>query len=97
MDKEIKEKLNRTSKELEKTPPIDLQEDSEKKELLSVLYDVLMQDCADWSNQKDPYKAHSGAISSYAEGLRILAKHGLFEIEWEYGRTVIGRFKEWRE
>ncbi len=56
-------------------------------ELVLTLYWVLHQSTADENNEAD-----SRAISSYARGLRLLAKLGLFKIEHEYGRRVIGKF-----
>lgn len=61
-----------------------------KKELVRVLYDVLYETCAE-----DDGRADSRAISAYADGLRLLARLGLFEIEDEAGRRVIGRFLGW--
>ena len=56
-------------------------------ELLNALYDVLYQACADENGQGD-----SRAETAYAKGLRLLAEYGLFKIEKEHGRRVIGRF-----
>ncbi len=59
-----------------------------KEELILVLYEVLQQAC-----EYEDGTADSLALSAYASGLRLLARLGLFEIESEYGRRVIGRFK----
>ena len=59
-----------------------------KEELVEVLYCVMYQLCADEDGKGD-----SGAISDYARALRLLARLGLFEIEREYGRMVVGKFK----
>jgi hypothetical protein len=48
------------------------------------LLDVVNQACQMSNGMLD-----SMALSSYAEALRYLAKHGLVEIKSEYGRRVI--------
>ncbi len=60
----------------------------DKKELLEILYSVVYQACEIGDSEGD-----SRALSAYADALRLLARLGLFEIESEYGRRVIGRFK----
>lgn len=71
--------------------------DGDGEELLDVLQDVLEQACGG-----GPYRAgltkdeiegrlDSIALSAYARGLRLLAKHKRFEIESQYGRRVIGK------
>ncbi len=56
--------------------------------LVKYLYYAMVQACADTNNNGD-----SMALSYYADALRLLAKLRLFEIEDEYGRRVIGKFK----
>jgi len=56
-------------------------------EMLEALEDVLNQACRLPDGLVD-----SGALRSYADGLRLLAKHGRFKIEIEVGRRVIGRW-----
>ena len=53
-----------------------------------VLYDAMVQACADSSNYGD-----SMALTYYANALRLLARFGLFEIHDEWGRRVLGKFK----
>jgi len=60
-----------------------------KEELVQVLYWAMYQAC--YWDEKD--YADSYALSAYADALRLLARLGLFEIEFEYGRRVIGKFK----
>ena len=63
--------------------------------LLETLADVLNQACTvSMSNVKHDNEADSRALSTYANGLRLLAHHGLFVIDSEYGRRVIGHWKE---
>jgi hypothetical protein len=54
-------------------------------ELLDTLQDVLNQACGDNADNVD-----SGALSVYADGLRLLAREGRFKITREAGRRVIG-------
>ena len=60
-----------------------------KEELVEVLYWAMHQACY---YDEEEY-ADSLALSAYARALRLLARLGLFEIESEYGRRVIGKFK----
>jgi hypothetical protein len=59
------------------------------KELLNALEGVLIQACSVGRWGDSDYHLDSGALSYYADGLRVLAKHGLVNIESEYGRRVI--------
>ena len=58
----------------------------EISEEMEVLRWVLAQAC-----RRDDGLYDSMALSAYAEGLRLLAEHGLVEITSEYGRRVIAR------
>ena len=73
--------------EHEKEKNIRLQ--AEKKRLLEQLIEVNMelvaQDCVMQDGSLD-----STAITTYADAMRFLAKHGKITIEKEYGRRVIG-------
>jgi len=62
-----------------------------KKELVAILYEILIQDC--WTEKGREGFSH--CMSAYAEGLRILAKLGLFEIKDEAYRCIRGEFKGW--
>ena len=69
---------------------IDLNKVS-KEELIEVLYDVLFQDCYN----EETKEGFSHCFSCYAQGLKLLARLGLFEIEVESGRYIRGKFKGW--
>lgn len=58
-------------------------------ELEDLLIDVLNQAC-----QIDTGELDSMAISAYADGLRYLAKIGVFEIKVDRGKRVIGHVVE---
>lgn len=60
------------------------------EELLEALEDVVNQAC--YIPSGDIYD--SMAISAYAFGMRVLAEHGILEIEEEHGRRVIAHRKE---
>ena len=64
-------------------------ENISKEELVETLYWAMYQACY---YAEEGY-ADSLALSAYADALRLLARLGLFEIESEYGRRVIGKFK----
>lgn len=55
---------------------------------IAVLADVIQQACAGADGTLD-----SMALSAYADGIRFLEGAGLVEIESEYGRRVIARWK----
>lgn len=57
-------------------------------EELDILRWVLAQACGD---REVTGMYDSMALSAYADGLRLLAKHGLVEITHEVGRRVIAR------
>ena len=59
-----------------------------EKELLDSLADMVGQHC--YRTDTDNYT--SGAISTDADAMRLLVKHGRFKIEKEFGRIVIGDF-----
>lgn len=60
------------------------------KEAVTNLYYILVRACViDYKT----LKADSMAISDYRDGLKLLEKLGLFEVESEDGRRIIGRFK----
>lgn len=65
------------------------------REALDVIADLVKQFSIgpqdDFHNDKSLYDSTS--ISAMADAMRLLAKHGLFEITAESGRRVIGRFK----
>lgn len=61
----------------------------ERDLLLECLSDVLNQACRLSDGTID-----SSALSAYAFGLRLLARHGRFVIEHEYGRRVIGHWAD---
>jgi len=63
------------------------------EQTLGVLFDVLHQACGSFKeNEKN--NGDSYALRDFANGLRHLSKYGLFEIQKEAGRRVIGKFKE---
>lgn len=55
-------------------------------EALDELQDMAAQHCL----RTDDGKFDSGGLSADAHTLRLLAKHGRFVIEREYGRMVVG-------
>ena len=61
-----------------------------ENELLNALEDVLAQACLD----DEGLFFDSMALSSYADGLHVLAKYGRIEITKEMGRRVIARLKQ---
>ncbi len=61
-------------------------------ELLDALEDVIYQSCYD--DERGDGHLDSMALSAYAKGMRVLSKHGRFEIEAEGGRRVIGKLKQ---
>lgn len=63
--------------------------EEEQAELLDVLFGVILQACGVGYPQNGDYHLDSMALSYYADGIRMLAKHGLVKIESEYGRRVI--------
>ena len=58
-------------------------------ELVDCLVDMVRQHCYCHNNRT----YDSGALTSDAEAMRLLAKLGKFEIEKEHGRIVHGCFK----
>lgn len=56
-------------------------------ELIDVLVDVLEQACDSHNGVVD-----SMALSAYARGLKLLAKHGRFQIDHEVHRRILGQF-----
>ena len=58
-------------------------------ELVGCLVDMVRQHCYCHNNQT----YDSGALTSDAEAMRLLAKLGKFEIKEDRGRIVSGRFK----
>ena len=63
--------------------------DQRLDEVLDALADVLAQACGVSDGRLD-----SMALRAYAEGIRLLSRHGRVVIETEVGRRVIGRFVE---
>ena len=63
-----------------------------KEELVLALYGVIWQACGD-----DKGNVDSGALSLYADAMRLLSRLGLLEIKSEYGRVVIGRLRGLRD
>ena len=63
----------------------------DRDEALEALADVVNQACY---SDKDRPELDSMAISAYADGMRVLAKHGRFQITHEVGRRVCGRLVE---
>ena len=63
-------------------------------ELLDVLADVINQACGPvYVDATDSGELDSMALSAYADGMRLLAKHGRFQILHEAGRRVIGQWE----
>ena len=62
----------------------------QKLELLDALEDMVWQHCY----QHDDDSFDSGALTTNARALRLLAKHNRFQIEREFGRMVVGKFIE---
>ena len=60
------------------------------QELTDSLIDMVRQHC--YMDQKEGWY-DSGALTSDAEAMRLLARLGKFEIETDHGRIVRGRFK----
>ena len=59
-------------------------------ECLDILEDVIVQCCTDESvKDASTPRLDSMALSSYADALRFLAKHGRVTIVSEYGKRVI--------
>ena len=65
--------------------------DEDQQELLDVLGWVINQACSGKHGGTDEH-LDSMALSAYADGLRLLEKHGRVRITHEYGRRVIA---EW--
>lgn len=65
--------------------------DKEVKNLLSVLTDMVYQHCYE---DKETGEYESGAISTDADAMEILAQHGRFEITNGWGRMIFGKFVE---
>ena len=63
--------------------------EEEQKELLDVLFGVILQACSVGYPQNSDWHLDSMALSYYSDGIRMLAKHGMVKIESEYGRRVI--------
>ena len=63
-----------------------------KEELIRLIYNLMKADCG----EHEDGKVWSKGFSAYANGLRLLASVGLFEIVDEYERAVVGRFKEFK-
>ena len=66
----------------------------EKEELLEALMDVVNQACgqSDYAGEEPDYWLDSGCLSSYADAIRLLEKHGKVTIEKQYGRAVVARW-----
>lgn len=60
---------------------------SEIKELELLLYDCLRQACTVSGDKGDSF-----GVSTYARGLRFLARVGSFKIEFDCGRRVVGKW-----
>lgn len=58
-------------------------------ELLETLQDALNQACSG-----DDGLVDSSGLSAFADSLRLLTQHGLFDIDKEYGRRVVGRWNQ---
>lgn len=69
---------------------ISKKEASEREELLDVLEDVLCQACG--TDKED--ELDSMALTSYARGLRLLAKYKKIKITSEYGKSVIAKISK---
>ena len=63
-----------------------------EKELEDALMDVIQQAC--WRDDVTPPSLDSMALSANADAMRLLARRGRLVIEKEYGRRVIGKWKE---
>ncbi len=59
-------------------------------ELLDALEDMARQHC----HTNDSNETTSGAMSTDAYVLRLLARHGRFKIRSEFGRMVVGYWPE---
>lgn len=104
--REVTEAYQRHQKHIQEiVDNLDLSE-VDKKEVITILYDVLMQSCGapegdpsnvdvDLSEQENDTWADSRALSAYRDGLKLLEKLGLFKTHREAGRRVIGKFKGW--
>jgi len=106
--KKVAEAFQRYQEHIHETADnLDLSE-VDKKEIVIILYDVLMQSCSspegipsehhvniDLSERDDNSWADSRALSAYRDGLKLLESLGLFEVHSEYGRRIIGKFKGW--
>ncbi len=72
----------------------------ENDEFKEVLQNAINQACLVWADETETaptlagkgYKLDSMALTSYADAMRLLAKHGRLIIKKEVGRRVIG---EW--
>jgi len=63
------------------------------KECLETLMDVVNQACSVRDCEHSPYYLDSMALSSYADALRYLERHGMVEVTSSGGRRVIGKEK----
>lgn len=72
--------------------PIKAQE--EWNELLETLDDVIHQACYVPTDMIKQGYYDSRALTAYADGIRVLAKHGILEIEKESGRRIIAHRKQ---
>jgi len=63
-------------------------------QLTDALEDMVRQHCCGSDNLGTGGRFDSMALSANAYAMRLLAAKGRFVIESEYGRRVIGHFKE---
>jgi hypothetical protein len=68
-------------------------EDNEDfKEALSFVQDMVAQSCHCQHGEVKEGTYHSMCLSTYADAMRLLARHGRFKIMVDRGPRVIGRF-----
>ena len=65
-----------------------------RDDLLDALAYMVRQHCEGHVNIGSDGKCDSMALSANVDAMRLLAAEGRFVIESEYGRRVIGHFKE---
>jgi len=66
----------------------------DKAELIEALKDMVNQHCSCSSDGCETVHLDSMALSANAHAMRLLARHGELEITDQYGRRVIGNWKE---
>jgi hypothetical protein len=64
------------------------------EELIESVKDAVYQHCSCRIEKEDDDIYDSGAITTNAGAMRLLARLGLFEITSEHGRRVVGKFTE---